>query len=159
MGRPSNAKQRLIAAARKVIFTHSYEGVSVDDLCLAAEVNKSSFYHYFPSKQELLLTAIDSQWEWFEQTILKPTFLVQSPPHQRIQHFFDLTMERQQEQKQLDGHMCGCPAGNLTLEMGTQDEAIRARIALFFRTGCVILSICCLMRKNKEWYLPRWISL
>jgi TetR/AcrR family transcriptional repressor of nem operon len=66
MGRPSDAKQRLIEAARNVIFTHSYEGVSVDELCAAAGVNKSSFYHFFSSKQDLVLAAIESQWQWFE---------------------------------------------------------------------------------------------
>lgn len=133
MGRPSDAKQRLIEAAKNVVFTHSYEGVSVDELCAAAGVNKSSFYHFFPSKQELILAAIDSQWQWFEQVVLAPTFTAHLPPQEQILHFFDLTLERQREQKQTTGHMRGCPAGNLTLEMSTQDELIRARVEQFFQ--------------------------
>lgn len=133
MGRPSDAKQRLIEAAKQVIFTHSYEGVSVDELCAVAGVNKSSFYHFFSSKQELVLAAIDSQWQWFEQVVLAPTFTAHLPPQEQILHFFDLTLERQREQKQTTGHMRGCPAGNLTLEMSTQDELIRARVEQFFQ--------------------------
>lgn len=133
MGRPSDAKQRLIEAAKQVIFTHSYEGVSVDELCTAAGVNKSSFYHFFSSKQELVLAAIDSQWQWFEQTVLAPTFSDHFPPQEQILRFFDLTLERQREQKQTTGHMRGCPAGNLTLEMSSQDELIRARVEQFFQ--------------------------
>lgn len=134
MGRPSDASQRLIEAARTVIFAHSYQSVSVDDLCVAASVNKSSFYHFFPSKQALMLAAIESQWQWFEQTVLVPTFLDHNiPPQERMLRFFDEVWERQQAQKRDDGYMHGCPAGNLTLEMSAQDEAIRARVERFFR--------------------------
>ena len=35
MGRPSNARQRLIEAAKEVIYAHSYEAVTVDELCTA----------------------------------------------------------------------------------------------------------------------------
>lgn len=133
MGRPSDAKQRLIKAARRVIFTHSYEGVSVDDLCAAAGVNKSSFYHFFSSKQDLVLAAIESQWQSFEQTVLAPTFLDHTPPQERILSFFNQAFEFEQTQKQVHGCMRGCPAGNLTLEMSSQDELIRVRIERFFR--------------------------
>lgn len=133
MGRPSDARQRLIEATRSVLFAHSYEAVSVDELCSAAGVNKSSFYHFFVSKQELVLAAIDSQWQWFEQTSLAPTFSQHLLPHEQILRFFDLVLERQQDQKLADGYMHGCPAGNLTLEMSTRDELIRARVEQFFR--------------------------
>ncbi len=47
--------------------------------------------------------------------------------------FFDLMLEKQQVQKQTSGHMYGCPIGNLTLELSTQDEVIRARVERFFQ--------------------------
>ena len=132
MGRPSDARQRLIEAARNVIYAHSYEAVSVDELCVAAGVNKSSFYHFFASKQELVLVALESQWQWFEEIILKPTFANALPPQERMLRFFDLILQQQQAQKQADGHIRGCPIGNLTLEMSTQDEVIRTRVEQFF---------------------------
>ncbi|MDQ6661510.1 MAG: TetR/AcrR family transcriptional regulator, partial [Chloroflexota bacterium] len=133
MGRPSDARKRLIEAANKVIYAHSYEAVSVDELCAAAGVTKSSFYHFFSSKQDLVLVALESQWQWFEQTILRPSFSDHLPPQEQIVRFFDLVLEGQQAQKQTDGHMRGCPIGNLTLEMSTQDELIRTRVEQFFR--------------------------
>jgi TetR/AcrR family transcriptional repressor of nem operon len=133
MGRPSDAKQRLIKAAKNLVFRQSYEGVSVDELCAVAGVNKSSFYHFFSSKEDLLLAAIDSQWQWFEQVVLAPTFANHAPPQERLLRFFDQALEFEQAQKQLSGHMRGCPAGNLTLEMSSQDERIRARLEQFFQ--------------------------
>src|ERR1700730_4718653 len=133
MGRPSDARQRLIEAAKQVIFAHSYEAVSVDELCVAAGVNKSSFYHFFASKQALVLAAIDNQWQWFEQNVLTSTFSDYLLPHEQILRFFDLVLERQQAQQQPCGYMHGCPACNLPLEMSTRDELIRTRVERFFR--------------------------
>jgi TetR/AcrR family transcriptional repressor of nem operon len=133
MGRPSEARQRLIEAARNVIFTRSYKAVSVDELCAVAGVTKSSFYHFFSSKQDLVLVALERQWQCFEETVLRPTFSDHLPPQEQLARFMNLILEQQQAQKQTDGHMCGCPIGNLTLEMSTQDEVIRAQVERFFQ--------------------------
>jgi TetR/AcrR family transcriptional repressor of nem operon len=133
MGRPSDARERLILAAREVIYSQSYEAVSVDELCAAAGVNKSSFYHFFPSKQDLVLAVLESQWQRIEETFLKPAFVQHLPPQEQLMRFFELVQESQQAQKQRSGHSYGCPIGNLTVEMSTLDESIRSRVAGIFQ--------------------------
>src|SRR5262245_36816337 len=132
MGRTSDARQRLINAARELIHANSYEAVTVDELCTAAGVTRSSFYHFFASKEELLLAGLECQWESLQQTVLGPAFAPDLPPHERILRFFDLMLERQQAQKRTTGHMRGCSLGNLALEMSTQDEVIRGRVEHYF---------------------------
>jgi len=133
MGRPSDARQRLIAAARDVIYAQSYEAASVDELCAAAGVNKSSFYHFFSSKQDLVLVALESQWQRLQEVLLKPAFADNLPPQEQIMRLFELMLIGQQAQKQQSGHMYGCPVGNLTLEMSTLDEVLRERTAYYFQ--------------------------
>ncbi len=133
MGRPSDARERLIGAAKEVIYANSYEAVSIDELCAAAGVHKSSFYHFFSSKQDLVLVALESRWQQFEEIVLKPSFSDDLPPQEQLMRFFDLMYKGQMVQKQTGGHMCGCPIGNLTVEMSTQNEAIRTRLEWFFQ--------------------------
>jgi TetR/AcrR family transcriptional repressor of nem operon len=120
-------------AAREVIYSRSYEAVSVDELCAAAGVNKSSFYHFFSSKQDLVLVALESQWQRIEETYLKPAFMHDLPPQEQLMRFFELVQESQQAQKQRSGHIYGCPIGNLTVEMSTLDEVIRERVVSIFQ--------------------------
>jgi TetR/AcrR family transcriptional repressor of nem operon len=128
MGRPSDARKRLIRAAIIEIFAHSYGSVSVDDLCARAEVTKSSFYHFFPSKHDLALEALDHYWQNVKIHIIEPAFATEMSPPERILRFFDLSYEVQHKIWEKTGTLQGCFAGNLTLEMSSQDEAFRMKL-------------------------------
>jgi TetR/AcrR family transcriptional repressor of nem operon len=128
MGRPSDARKRLVSAAIREIFAHSYASVSVDDLCARAEVTKSSFYHFFPSKRDLALEALDYYWQNVKLHILEPAFATEMSPEQRILKVFDLSYEVQRKIWEKTGSLQGCLAGNLTLEMSSQDEAFRVKL-------------------------------
>jgi TetR/AcrR family transcriptional repressor of nem operon len=111
----------------------SYEAVTVDELCRAANVRKSSFYHFFSSKQELALVALESQWQRIEEILLKAAYAEHLEPQEQILRLFELIFLGQQAQKKKDGYMRGCPVGNVTLEMSTLDEALRERTERMFR--------------------------
>jgi TetR/AcrR family transcriptional regulator, transcriptional repressor for nem operon len=55
----SGTRAKLLDAARDVIRTNGYAGSTVDDICAAAGVTKGSFFHYFDSKEELGVAAIE----------------------------------------------------------------------------------------------------
>jgi len=46
MGRVSDAKDRMLEAAIKLVWRNSYGAVSVEDICSEAGVKKGSFYHF-----------------------------------------------------------------------------------------------------------------
>lgn len=95
----------------------------MDDLCAAAQVNKGSFYYFFPSKRDLALAVLDSQWERAQANTLEPAFAHDVGPLERFDRFFQRVAEHHTRPVVL-----GCPFGNLAVELGTLDESIRDRV-------------------------------
>ena len=139
MRRIGDARERLIASAIQLIHARSYGAVSVDDLCAHAGLHKGSFYHFFPSKRDLLLAALDLQWEQGKQTILEPAFAPDVPPLERIARFFTLFADPHYADPDGTGCMLGCPFGNLAAEMGAQDPLIRAKVQEVFAGICAYI--------------------
>jgi TetR/AcrR family transcriptional regulator, transcriptional repressor for nem operon len=53
------SRERLLSAASHYFLNGSYHGVGIAEICSAASVQKGTFYHFFPSKTDLLLAAIE----------------------------------------------------------------------------------------------------
>jgi TetR/AcrR family transcriptional repressor of nem operon len=127
----SSARHRLIESAIRLIHAGSYGAVSVKDLCADAGIGKGSFYHFFPSKRDLALAAIDAQWERYRTGLYEPAFAPDVPPLEQIARFFRLIAPWAAGLAEHD-MVDGCPFGNLGLEMATQDEAIREKLREVF---------------------------
>jgi TetR/AcrR family transcriptional repressor of nem operon len=124
MARPSDSRQRLLDAALDLIWTQSFEGVSVDQICERAGVNKGSFYHFFPSKSELAVAAYEAGWhEW--KARYDTVFSLQSNPVQRLMDWCSLIRKHQQEIAAKYGRICGCPISSIGTEMAAIDERLR----------------------------------
>jgi TetR/AcrR family transcriptional regulator, transcriptional repressor for nem operon len=127
MGRPSvDTKQILIDTARELIWKRSYGSVSVDAICKTANVKKGSFYHFFSSKVELAIAAMEDfycEMEPFYDTI----FCSQTPPIKRFERLADFMIAKQEEAAQKYGRVCGCPCASLGSEMAGQEAGIRAK--------------------------------
>ena len=123
---------RILNAAQELIHARSYADVGVAAICEQAQVKKGSFYHFFPSKQELTLAVLDSYFVQMKEQILDQAFRSELPPMARLQRLGELVHAFQLQSKELTGHVLGCPFGNLASEMATQDEAIRQKIDSIF---------------------------
>jgi TetR/AcrR family transcriptional regulator, transcriptional repressor for nem operon len=125
MGRPSDAKEKLLQVAFDLIWNQSYGSVSVDQICERANVNKGSFYHFFESKSDLAIAAYEENWRE-RQPELDRIFSPQVPPLERLERWCEHVYERQRKKAEKYGHVCGCPYASLGVEVATQDERIRA---------------------------------
>lgn len=60
---PSSSRQRILDSSRELFSMFGYDGTSVDQIALSAGVKKPLVFHYFPSKQAILLELMGSLWE------------------------------------------------------------------------------------------------
>lgn len=120
--------QRIIESASELMHASSYSDVGVAAICEKAKVQKGSFYHFFPSKQDLTLAVIDKHSADMKEALIDQAFSSALPPLKRLQRFLDLTIELQTNIHEQTGHVYGCPFGNLATEMATQDENIRLKV-------------------------------
>lgn len=128
-------KQRLLDTAMQLIWEQSYGAVSVDHICERAGAKKGSFYHFFPSKSDLAVAAIDMHWQKLRPD-LDRIFSSQTSPLERLAGYCDLIYEQQKQQMQKFGRVCGCPFISLGSELSTQDEEIRKKSVQIMEWRC-----------------------
>lgn len=127
MGRPaSDTKQKLIDTALGLIWVNSYGSVSVDDICTAAGVKKGSFYHFFPSKVDLAIAAMEESYHE-TKPLYDSIFSPATPPLQRFERMAEIIVAKQTETLEKYGRVCGCPDTSLGSEMAGLEAGIRAK--------------------------------
>ena len=127
MGRTSDAKDRLIAVAMELMYARGYHAVGVQEICVQAGVNKGSFYHFFPSKQALVLAVIETYAQDVRQ-VWHEAMTASGPVLDRMQQVFEATYEAHRNFVERYGQMLGCPIGNFAMELSSQDEIVRQKL-------------------------------
>jgi len=126
--------QRILESARDLFHASSYADVGVAAICDKANVKKGSFYHFFPSKQDLTLAVLDTYYLDFKNAILTKAFDTGLAPMARLEKFTSLVADMQTQIFEQTGQVYGCPLGNLATELSTQDETIRLKVECLFNT-------------------------
>ena len=118
------SRDRLIAAASKFFLNGSYHSVGTADICAEASVNKGSFYHFFPSKTDLLIEVIDVRITAVEQMIAA---IAQSDaqPARKILQLFDLPLSETGDAAAAAG-TSGFFLGNLVLELASLNPSVQS---------------------------------
>ena len=133
MGRtPNNNRQKLIDTATELIWQNSYGSVSVDDICRHANLNKGSFYYYFPSKADLAVAAMEDSFEKNMRPVLEEIFAPHTPPLDRFSRLAALAYQKQKDIAEQYGRVCGCPFAALGSEIAGQEEEIRRKTEEIF---------------------------
>ncbi|MFC9915636.1 TetR/AcrR family transcriptional regulator [Streptomyces sp. NPDC059862] len=131
MGRTSDAKQKILAAARSLIEGRGYSALGVAEICKAAGVPKGSFYYFFESKESLALAVVDEHWAAQKRDWAR-VLGTRAEPLERLRQLFEETEAGQRAVQQGCGTVSGCLFGNLTLELSNQTETVRGRLQEIF---------------------------
>lgn len=131
MGRTSDAKQRLLQSAQDLMATSGYTALGVKEICDHAEVNKGSFYYFFPSKRDLALEVLDHYRVKYLQGV-EQCLSQELPFPLRIESLFQQYAQEHLATVRSCGQVKGCLLGNFALELSTLDEAIRLKLQQIF---------------------------
>ncbi|HEV8657558.1 MAG TPA: TetR/AcrR family transcriptional regulator [Thermoanaerobaculia bacterium] len=110
-----------------LVHRRGYLAVGVEDVCKAAGVKKGSFYHFFSSKRELMLAALERQQHMAHAHVLATAFQADLPPLQRIDRLFAMVAGMETSNKNRGGRVLGCPFGNIAVEMSASEPKLARR--------------------------------
>jgi TetR/AcrR family transcriptional repressor of nem operon len=133
MPRPANpeVRKRLLAAGLDLIHARGFAASGVKDITEAAGVPKGSFYAYFASKEAFASAILDAYWVDIE-TRLVPILDGEGSTQERIRRFFHALTD----DHEIANFLLGCLIGNLSLELSSNSEPIRAQlISILARWG------------------------
>ena len=114
-------RERLLQTAFRLFHEQGYHATGVATILREAEINPGSMYHYFESKDDLLLGVLRFALDYLEPAVMGPAEARTPDPLGRV---FAL-LEQYRQGMKLKGCKLGCPIGNLALEVS--DDNPRAR--------------------------------
>lgn len=136
----NDTRLRLVTAAARLVHAESYHSVGVKAICQAAGVRRGSFYHFFESKQALMLEALDLVWHRYRSESLTGLVDESLTPRRRIESMLEEAAEQQRGYKDRTGHVLGCTFGNLAAEAATLDGEIRLRLNQIFDAWALLVA-------------------
>lgn len=127
MPKPSN-RDKLLDAGRKVMFERGYRGAGIRDIASQADAPQGSFTNHFRSK-EAFATEVLNRYFNYLKTIMDATLGDRSlSPRSRLRRYFDVITEKLEGEK----WALGCLIGNLSLEITTDSDPLRAHLSKIF---------------------------
>lgn len=123
-----DTRERLLGTALRLFAEKGYASTSIADILQAAGANAGSLYHFFPTKQDLLLAVLVTYREGIEPMLLEPAWAGVTDPIERV---FAL-LDRYRELLAATDCLYGCPIGSLALELHEPDPAVRELLAANF---------------------------
>jgi TetR/AcrR family transcriptional regulator, transcriptional repressor for nem operon len=126
-------RERIIKTALHLFHTQGFHAVGTNQICVEAEVNKSTLYHLFPSKVDMVLAAL----EVYANSMTKKMQQIaksKMTASEKLQQVFANPFLANQELKEQFGNVKGCFVGNMALELSGQDERVRTYLTHVFQS-------------------------
>jgi AcrR family transcriptional regulator len=124
----AETKARILEAAAELFHKGGFEATGVATILRHAGAHSGSLYHFFPSKEALLVGVMERHLQALRPTLLDPAERASDDPIERV---FAL-LELYRRDLRITGCTGGCPVGNLALEVGDRKPEVRALIEEYF---------------------------
>jgi AcrR family transcriptional regulator len=121
MDRPASTRDRIVAEAMRLFWEHGYERTAISDIIAAAGVRSGSLYHFFKTKEELLIAVLEGYLDGLAPQVMDPAFATTGDPVERV----FAVLDRYRHGILMTDFRYRCPIGSLALEM--QNASDRAR--------------------------------
>jgi TetR/AcrR family transcriptional repressor of nem operon len=116
--RGAGKRERLVTAARRVLYEHGVEKTTLADIAAAADVPLGNVYYYFKTKDALVSAVIESYQDTYGE--MSAEFEQQEGPAARLKALVRGLMSRRDLLASY-----GCPVGSLSSELGKREDALR----------------------------------
>lgn len=124
----AETRDRILGTAARLFHEQGFNGTGVSTILREADVNAGSLYHFFPSKEALLLGVLERYREMLHPIVMAPIEAATSDPVARI---FALLKQYRDWYAPLNFTM-GCPIGNLALELADSLPGVRELVRANF---------------------------
>jgi TetR/AcrR family transcriptional repressor of lmrAB and yxaGH operons len=128
VARRTTTRDRLVATAGELFWRQGYAATGVNEIITQANATSGSFYHFFSTKDELLVAVVESVADRLEAEVLGPAETGAVEPAERLGFVIDAY--RRAAVDRVDGY--GLPIGALVGELGTGNEPARSAITGLF---------------------------
>lgn len=132
-------RERLIDAATELLHEYPYHAVGVQTLCEHAGVRKGSFYHYFGSKEELTIAAMDLAWQAFTDEV-GPILAGPESPAEKMRRIVAACLSSSRVHSRTGEVMIGCPFARLAASISEDEPRLRLRLAEIFEEWADLLT-------------------
>ncbi len=118
-------RERLVEVAAQLFWDQGYSATGIAQILKAAGVHSGSLYHYFPTKEDLLVAVLERYKAILMPVVMQPVFDRVADPVERVFGVLD------GYRRLLESTGCrqGCPIGNLALELSDSHPAAAELIA------------------------------
>ena len=117
-------RQRILRTAFQLFHEQGFHATGVATIVREAGINPGSLYHFFESKDQLLLSVLEFAIDYLEPAVMEPVEKRSSDPIERIFALLDQYRDGMVRQ----GCRMGCPIGNLALEVSDGNPEARRLI-------------------------------
>lgn len=122
----------------RLFWEKGYNSTSIADILREAGVNSGSLYHFFATKQDLLVGVLEQYRDGIEPMLLMPVWQEVDHPVERI---FALLAGYRRLLVESDFRL-GCPIGNVALEIAEPDPVVRERLVQNFEAWTDAVERC-----------------